>query len=154
MPLLFEDSAALFVLDDFPLRDLLPFDFELFVDLLFLDEALAFEVLPLFLAGRLATPADLAAFFADFLPLLFEPPVFAAALAFAATFLTAFLTFGVADGREAAHPASAPITPPTTAPNGPATLPSMAPVAAPAVCFEMGGIWMFSDDELEVSVDS
>jgi hypothetical protein len=52
-------------------------------------------------------------------------------------------------GADAARPAIAPITPPTTAPTGPAMLPSTAPVAAPAVCFEMGGIEMFSDDEAE-----
>jgi hypothetical protein len=56
-------------------------------------------------------------------------------------------------GAEAARPAIAPITPPTTAPTGPATLPSTAPVAAPAVCLEIGGIEMFSDDEAESSVD-
>jgi hypothetical protein len=52
-------------------------------------------------------------------------------------------------GADAARPAIAPITPPTTAPTGPATLPITAPVAAPAVCLEMGGIEMFSDDEAE-----
>jgi hypothetical protein len=52
-------------------------------------------------------------------------------------------------GADAARPAIAPITPPTTAPTGPAMLPITAPVAAPAVCFEMGGIEMFSDDEAE-----
>jgi hypothetical protein len=152
--LLFEDFAALFDLDDFAPRDAPPFDFELFVDLLFLDEALAFEVLPLFFAVRLAPPADFPLFFEDFLLRLFEPPVFDTALAFAATVLTAFLAFGATEEREAAtRPASAPITPPTTAPTGPATLPSTAPVAAPAVCFEIGGISMFSDDEPDVSVD-
>jgi len=48
--------------------------------------------------------------------------------------------------RAAALPAKAPTTPPTTAPTGPATLPIAAPVTAPAVCFEIPGIWMFSDD--------
>jgi hypothetical protein len=53
----------------------------------------------------------------------------------------------------AARPTAAPITPPTTAPTGPATLPRTAPAAAPAVCLEIGGISMFSDDELELSLD-
>jgi hypothetical protein len=46
----------------------------------------------------------------------------------------------------AAFPATAPITPPTTAPIGPAILPAAAPATAPTVCFEIGGISMFSDD--------
>ena len=46
----------------------------------------------------------------------------------------------------ATFPAIAPTTPPTTAPKGPATLPIAAPVTAPAVCFEIGGTWMSSDD--------
>jgi hypothetical protein len=48
--------------------------------------------------------------------------------------------------RAAALPAKAPTTPPTTAPTGPATLPIAAPVTAPAVCFEISGSWMFSED--------
>jgi len=56
--------------------------------------------------------------------------------------LTAFRT-----GRSlvAAFPARAPTTPPTMAPTGPAMLPIAAPVTAPAVCFGIGGIWIFSD---------
>jgi hypothetical protein len=147
------DLAALFDLDDFALCAL-PFDFELFVDLLFPEEAFAFGVLPLFFDPRLAPPEDWAALFEDFLPPLFKPPAFVTALAFAETFLIAFLTFGAVEEREAAaRPANAPITPPTTAPTGPATLPSTAPVAAPAVCFEMGGISMFSDDAPALFVD-
>jgi len=66
------------------------------------------------------------------------------------TFLLAFLTVFLAAGSKgfplaAARPARAPRTPPTTAPIGPATLPITAPAAAPAVCFEIGGISMFSD---------
>jgi hypothetical protein len=145
LPLLFEDFAAFFDLDDFVLRALL-FDFELLADLLFLPEARAFEVLALFFVVPL--------FFEDFFPRLFEPAAVVTALALAATFLTAFFT-GAADERElATRPANAPSTPPTTAPTGPATLPSTAPVAIPAVCFEIGGISMLSDDELGVSVDS
>lgn len=111
-------------------------------------------------------------FFPDFLPPLFAFPadfdfadldffeLFAAAFFapppdfFAAGFFEPLL-FGLgADvlGAEAARPAIAPITPPTTAPTGPATLPITAPVAAPAVCLEIGGIEMFSDDEAESSV--
>jgi hypothetical protein len=59
---------------------------------------------------------------------------------------TAFLAVGNEVWPPAtARPARAPSTPPTTVPTGPATLPSTAPVAAPAVCFEIGGISMFSD---------
>jgi hypothetical protein len=63
------------------------------------------------------------------------------------TLATLFLTAGTI-GRPlpAAFPARAPTTPPTTAPTGPATLPIAAPATAPAVCFEIGGIWMSSDD--------
>jgi hypothetical protein len=46
----------------------------------------------------------------------------------------------------AAVPTTAPTTPPTTAPIGPARLPAAAPVTAPAVCFRIGGIWIFLDD--------
>jgi hypothetical protein len=99
------------------------FDFALDLDLAELD---FFE---LFAADFFDLPAGfLAAAF-------FEPPLFG---------LGAELL-----GAEAARPAIAPITPPTTAPTGPAMLPITAPVAAPAVCLEMGGIEMFSDDEAE-----
>jgi hypothetical protein len=68
------------------------------------------------------------------------------------TFFTVFLASEVAARSwDAARPASAPRTPPTTAPTGPATLPITAPVAAPAVCLEMGGISMFSEDPDEAS---
>jgi hypothetical protein len=94
----------------------------------------------------------------------FAPPpvfffrLFAAAragfFAFAATAFTAFLAVDAAVLCAAAlRPTTAPITPPTTAPTGPATLPRTAPVAAPAASFEIGGIWMLSDDELELSLD-
>jgi hypothetical protein len=93
----------------------------------------------------------------------FEPPSFFAAdffdlpagfLAVAAFFDPPLLGLGAELlGADAARPAIAPITPPTTAPTGPATLPITAPVAAPAVCFEIGGIEMFSDDEADSSVD-
>ena len=49
--------------------------------------------------------------------------------------------------RPTAFAAIAPKTPPTTAPTGPATLPMIAPVAAPAVCLEMGGMVIFSEEE-------
>jgi hypothetical protein len=92
----------------------------------------------------------------------FEPPGFFAADFFdppAGFLAAAFFEPPLLDfdpellGADAARPAIAPITPPTTAPTGPATLPMTAPVAAPAVCFEIGGIEMFSDDEAESSVD-
>ncbi|HWM25937.1 MAG TPA: hypothetical protein VNP98_14040 [Chthoniobacterales bacterium] len=111
-------------------------------DLLLADDAFALE---LFFAACLA--AGFALFFEDFLALFDD------ALALAATALTAFLAAGAADLLPAARPASAPITPPTTAPTGPATLPRTAPVAAPAVCFEIGGISIFSEDEADGSVD-
>ena len=147
--LFFEDLALLFDLDDLEARAALPFAFALVAGLLFFDAALAFE---LFFAGRLAAPEAFPLFFDDFFAPPFEREGFATALALAATFLTAFFT-GAVEGRPAARPASAPITPPTTAPTGPATLPRTAPVAAPAVCFEIGGISMFSD-EPEGLVDS
>jgi hypothetical protein len=70
---------------------------------------------------------------------------------FPTVFRTDFWTVFFISGRigrpvAAARPAIAPIAPPTTAPIGPATLPTSAPAAKPAVCFEMGGISMFSDD--------
>jgi hypothetical protein len=148
LALVFEDVAGFFDLDALAPRAVLPFDFELLVDLLFFDEALLFE---LFFTGRRASPEDFAFFFVDALPALFEREGLATAFAVAATFLTAFFT-GAAEDRAAARPASAPITPPTTAPTGPAMLPSTAPVAAPAVCFEMGGILMFSDPVADGSV--
>jgi hypothetical protein len=46
----------------------------------------------------------------------------------------------------AAVPTTAPTTPPTIAPIGPARLPAAAPVTAPAVCFRIGGIWIFLDN--------
>jgi hypothetical protein len=150
LPLLFfAGLALLFDLDDLEARAALPFAFELLVGLLFFDAALAFE---LFFAGRLAAPDVFPLFFDDFFAPPFEPDDLATALALAATFLTAFFT-GAAEERPAARPASAPITPPTTAPTGPAMLPKTAPVAAPAVCLEIGGISMFSEDEAGVSVD-
>jgi hypothetical protein len=148
--LFFEDLALLFDLDDLEARAALPFAFALPAGLLFFDAALDFE---LFFAGRLAAPEGFALFFDDFFAPLSEPDDLATTLALAATFLTAFFT-GAAEERPAARPASAPITPPTTAPTGPATLPRTAPVAIPAVCFEIGGISMFSDDEPEGLVDS
>jgi hypothetical protein len=156
LPLLFEDFVLLFALDDFfdfpPLVDLL------LADLLLADEALAFAVLPLFFAVFFAVRLPLFPRFFDategFLLRRFALPLFDTAFALAATPLTAFLAGGAVELAEAAaRPASAPITPPTTAPIGPATLPRTAPVAAPTVCFEIGGISMFSDDEPDVSVD-
>jgi len=137
----FEDLALL--LEDFAL----PFDFELFED--FAEEERALDFVLLFFAAGLDLAADLPLFFAAF----FVPPVFVAAFAFFATALTAFFAFFPDEREPAARPAKAPITPPTTAPTGPAMLPSTAPVAAPAVCFEIGGMSMFSDDEPDVSVD-
>ena len=163
-PLVFDDFfALLFDLDDF-------FDFPRFTGLRLVDEALAFAALPLFFAVRLPLffAVRLPLFFTDFLTLfprffgaaegfllrLFAVPLFDGAFALAATALTAFFAGGGAELAEAAaRPAIAPITPPTTAPTGPATLPRTAPVAIPAVCFEIGGISMFSDDEPDVSVD-
>jgi hypothetical protein len=112
----------------------------------------AFAVFPLFFAALLLLFPRVFDAAADFLL-----RGFATALAFTATFLTAFLTAflaaGAAERDAAARPAMAPSTPPTTAPTGPATLPRTSPAAAPAVCFEMGGISMFSDDEPDVSGD-
>ncbi len=155
LPPLFRAPDAFFA---FPLEDFFaPFDldfgeparalfiFSLSADLLLAADGFALE---LFFAGRFA--AGFARVFEGFLALLFDG---AFALALAATALTAFLTFGAADLLEAARPANAPITPPTTAPTGPATLPRTAPVAAPAVCFEIGGISIFSEDEADESVD-
>lgn len=66
---------------------------------------------------------------------------------FRAVFWTVFFISGrIGRPVAAARPTKAPIAPPTTAPIGPATLPTSAPAAKPAVCFEMGGISMFSDD--------
>jgi hypothetical protein len=141
LPLLFEDFAALFGLA--PRAAL--FDFELFDDLLFWDEARALEALPLFFAFPFALPPDFPVFFVDFFPLL--------DWAFAATALIAFFAFAPEEREAAARPANAPMTPPTTVPTGPATLPITAPVAAPAVCLEIGGISMFSEDELDGLVD-
>jgi hypothetical protein len=140
----FEDFFAPFDLDfvDLPPEDL-AFDFPRLADLLLAADGFALE---LFFAGRFA--AGFARFFEGFLALLFD-----GALALAATALTAFLAAGAAELLPAARPASAPITPPTTAPTGPATLPRTAPVAAPAVCFEIGGISIFSEDEADGSVD-
>jgi hypothetical protein len=152
LPLLFEDFVLLFALDDFfgfpPLVDLL------LADLLLADEAFAFAVLPLFFAVRLTLFPRFFDAAKGFLLRRFALPLFDTAFALAATALTAFLADGTAELAEAAaRPASAPITPPTTAPTGPATLPRTAPVAAPTVCFEIGGMSMFSDDEPDVSVD-
>ena len=133
------DFFAPFDLDfgDFLRRDDLIFDFPRFVDLPLAEDAFAL----LFFAGRFA--AGFARFFEGFLARLFD-----AALALAATVLTAFFAAVAGELPEAAaRPAIAPITPPTTAPIGPATLPRTAPAAAPAVCFEIGGISMFSDDD-------
>jgi len=135
----FADFVLLFAFDLAP-RDAPVFDFPRFADLPFAElrrEALAFKLLPPFFIVRLAPPADLLLFLGT-LGLIF---------------LAAFLAFVVTELLEAARPASAPTTPPTTAPTGPATLPRTAPAAAPAASFEMGGIWMFSDDEPDVSVD-
>jgi hypothetical protein len=135
-------------LDFFP-REAVPFAFLPFD---FARAGAFFELLALFLAARFAPPRF---FEADdaFLVRAFDA-LLAGRLALAATARTAFLTFGAAALLElAARPASAPSTPPTTAPTGPATLPSTAPVAAPAVCFEIGGISMFSEVEPALSVD-
>jgi hypothetical protein len=139
--------AFVFDLDDLEVRVALAFALALLAGLLFF-AALACE---LFFAGRLPLPEAFPLFFEDFFTPPFDPEDFATALALAATFLTAFFT-GAAEERPAARPASAPITPPTTAPIGPAMLPSTAPVAAPAVCLEIGGISMFSEDEEGVSL--
>ena len=132
----FVDFVLLFAFD-LARRDAPAFDFPRFADLPFVEprrDDLAFELLPPFFVARLA-------------PLFFGA-------AFAPAFLTAFRTLGVTELlAPAARPAIAPMAPPTTAPTGPATLPRTAPAAMPAVCFEMGGIWMFSDDEPDVSVD-
>ncbi len=136
------DELAL-LLEDFSR----PFDFELFED--FAEEERALDFVLLFFAAGLDLAADLPLFFAAF----FVPPVFVTAFALAATALTAFFAFFPEEREPAARPAKAPITPPTTAPIGPATLPSTAPVAAPAVCFEIGGMSMFSEDDPEVSFD-
>jgi hypothetical protein len=105
-----------------------------------------------------AFEADDFDFFAVFFGAAFLLRPFAAAFAgffaFATTFFTAFFADAAPELLElAARPTRPPITPPTTVPTGPATLPRTAPVAIPAVCLEIGGIWMFSDDELELSVD-
>jgi hypothetical protein len=77
---------------------------------------------------------------------------FAAALIFRDALLTVFFAVVATSWSfEAARPASAPRTPPTTAPTGPATLPMTAPVAIPAVCLEIGGISMFSEEPGEGS---
>jgi hypothetical protein len=140
----FVDFFAPFDFAGFLPREDLTLDFPRLVDLPFAEEAFAL----VFFAGRFA--AGFARFFEGFLARLFD----AAFLALAATVLTAFLTAGAAELEAEARPAIAPITPPTTAPTGPATLPMTAPAAAPAVCFEIGGISIFSDDELaDGSVD-
>ena len=72
------------------------------------------------------------------------PVVFFAALT--APLAVFFAVAVILLSRAAARPAIAPTTPPTTAPTGPATLPMTAPAAAPALCLEMGGIWMLSED--------
>jgi len=111
---------------------------------------LALELFAPLLAARLTPPPDFRLFCAGAL----LTGLFDTCFAFAATFFTAFRTFGAAELFElAARPASAPSTPPTTAPTGPATLPMTAPVAAPAVCFEIGGISIFSEAEPDVPVD-
>jgi hypothetical protein len=135
-----------------PLFDLEGLAFRV-VAFFFAGVAFAFAALPgLFLAGRLLL---LGLFFAGadgFRADCFAAAFFAVAFALAATALTAFLTGAGGDLDEAAaRPAIAPSTPPTTAPMGPATLPKTAPAAAPAVCLEMGGISMFSDDEPDES---
>ncbi|MEP6698749.1 MAG: hypothetical protein ABJB09_03375 [Verrucomicrobiota bacterium] len=86
---------------------------------------------------------------ADFEERLFEPlPFFTAFFTAAFTALFAgFTTRALALREPAARPAIAPITPPITAPTGPATLPITAPVAAPAVCFDIGGISIFSEED-------
>jgi hypothetical protein len=148
LPLLFEDFVDLL----FDLDGLLAFRA---VDLFLVAEAFAFALLPrLFFAGRLPLLRPFFGRAEGFLLARFAPPFFEAAFALAATALTAFLAGAAGEvPAAAARPAKAPITPPTTAPTGPATLPKTAPVAAPAVCFEMGGISMFSDDEPDVSGD-
>jgi hypothetical protein len=134
--------ALLFRREDVAFRDLLarPFDFD-----------------PR--AGRdffLAAPRDFAlervvfVLDFDFEELAFREPLRVAALATDFASLLAFLTVFLARGSmgfplAAARPARPPRTPPTTAPTGPATLPITAPVTAPAVCFEIGGISMFSE---------
>ncbi|MDP9004922.1 MAG: hypothetical protein M3N12_09060 [Verrucomicrobiota bacterium] len=139
----FEDLALL--LEDFAL----PFDFELFEDFAEEERALDFAFVPLFFAAGLDLAADFPLFFAAF----FVPPLLVSTFTFFATAFTAFFAVFPEEREPAARPANAPITPPTTAPTGPAMLPSTAPVAAPAVCFEIGGMSMFSDDEPDVSVD-
>jgi hypothetical protein len=83
----------------------------------------------------------------DFLPGRRLRDVLEIALELFTTFRTVRLAAGTIGRRfSAAFPATAPTTPPTTAPIGPAMLPAAAPTTAPAVCFEIGGIWMFLDD--------
>jgi hypothetical protein len=117
------------------------------------DEAGRADFLPPFLAARFVPP-DLprvfeleAAFFRPFDAAF--AAVLADLLALVATRLTAFFTLAAPAGEAALLPTAAPMTPPTTAPTGPMTLPITAPVAAPAASFEIGGISMFSEDELD-----
>jgi len=108
---------------------------------------LAFDDFDLLFALRAFFPRILGDFFLGdaFALALFFPVGFA----FAVTGLAAFPADE--EPRDAARPANAPITPPTTAPTGPATLPRTAPAAKPAVCFEIGGISILSDDDLALS---
>jgi hypothetical protein len=151
-PLFFEDFDLLFALSDFfpfrPLADLL------LADLLLADEALAFAVLPPFFGLRLPLFPRFFDAAGAFLRRGFALPPFETDLALVVTGFTVRLGGGFVELAEvAARPANAPITPPTTAPTGPATLPRTAPAAAPAVCFEIGGISMFSDEDPDVSGD-
>jgi hypothetical protein len=129
------------------------FDFAVRAGLRLVDEAFVFAVLPLFFTALLVLFPRFFDAAEDFSLRDFAPVLFATAFAFAATFLIAFLAAGAPEREAAARPAIAPSTPPTTAPTGPATLPRTAPAAAPTVCFEIGGISMFSDDEPDVSGD-
>jgi len=101
---------------------------------------LAFDGFDLLFALRVFFPRILVDFFLD------DAFALALLLPFLVERFVAFPRFF-----DAARPANAPITPPTTAPTGPATLPRTAPAAIPAVCFEIGGISMLSDDEPALS---
>jgi hypothetical protein len=73
---------------------------------------------------------------------------FELALGLLTTFATAFVAAVPIPRRfSAAFPARAPATPPTTAPIGPTILPTAAPATAPAVCFGIGGISIFLDED-------
>jgi hypothetical protein len=121
---------------------------ELAFDLPRADEADDLAFFPLFFFPPFAPPV-----FRGFFGVAFLLALLAARLtalgAFFATALTAFFTGAAKLSEPARRPTAAPMTPPITAPTGPTTLPTTAPAAAPAASFEIGGIWIFSDDSLD-----